>query len=105
MPKREFYGASPPIELLRLYIDRKGLYERADWEWKEVKDTTMIAAAAPPVGGREVLTPRFSTHFNMFCLPEASSGMLQTIFYTILKEYLKAWVFPEAVQGLGEAAV
>ena len=76
MPKREFYGASPPIELLRLYCDRGGLYERADWEWKMVKDTTLIAAAAPPIGGREPLTPRFSTHFNMFCLPEASEGML-----------------------------
>lgn len=93
MPKREFYGASPPIEFLRLYLDRRGLYERSDWEWKSIVDTTMIAASAPPGGGREILTPRFSTHFNIFCLPEASSGMLQTIFYTILKEFLKSWSF------------
>ena len=76
MPKRETYGASPPIEFLRLFLDKQGLYERGEWDWKTIEKTTLIAAAAPPLGGREVLTPRFSTHFNMFCLPEASSGML-----------------------------
>jgi dynein heavy chain len=28
MPAVETYGAQPPIELLRLFVDRKGLYER-----------------------------------------------------------------------------
>jgi dynein heavy chain len=105
MPKKEFFGASPPIELLRIFIDRKGLYERADWEWKEVKDTTLIASAAPPVGGREILTPRFSTHFNMFCLPEASTGLLSTIFCAITNGYLKAFNFNETIQSLGVALV
>jgi dynein heavy chain len=31
MPQVEGYGAQPPIELLRLFIDKKGLYERAEW--------------------------------------------------------------------------
>ena len=76
MPTVEQYGAQPPIELLRLFLDKKGLYERAEWQWKSVIKTTLIAAAAPPVGGRSPLTPRFSTHFNIFCVPEASSAML-----------------------------
>lgn len=69
MPAVEFYGAQPPIELLRLIIEKQGMYDRKEWEWKKVVGTTLIAAAAPPFGGRAVLTPRFSTHFNMFSMP------------------------------------
>lgn len=69
MPSVEEYGAQPPIELLRLLIDKSGMYDRKEWEWKGVLDTTLIAAAAPPSGGRAVLTPRFTTHFNVFCMP------------------------------------
>lgn len=76
MPLVEEYGAQPPIELLRLLVDRNGLFERTEWEWKTVKDTTLIACAAPPLGGRSPLCTRFSTNFNMFCLPEATEGML-----------------------------
>jgi len=42
MPSVEEYGAQPPIELLRLFIDRHGLYDRFDLEWKDVEDTTVI---------------------------------------------------------------
>ena len=69
MPAVEEYGAQPPIELLRLLIDKQGMYDRKEWEWKKVVGTTLIAAAAPPSGGRAVLTPRFSTHYNMFAMP------------------------------------
>lgn len=31
MPAVEEYGAQPPIELLRLFVDRKGMYERGTW--------------------------------------------------------------------------
>lgn len=76
MPLVEEYGAQLPIELLRLFVDRKGMYDRKDWSWKDVADSTVIACAAPPSGGRAVLTPRFSRRFNMVCLPEASTGTL-----------------------------
>lgn len=72
MPAVEEYGAQPPIELLRLFLDRKGMYQRGEWSWKDVEDTTIIACAAPPSGGRAVLTTRFTRRFNMVCLPEAS---------------------------------
>jgi dynein heavy chain len=73
MPKVEFYGAQPPIELLRLMVDRKGVFDRAEWEWKEVNGCTLIACAAPPEGGRAKISPRLSTHFNVLCMPTANA--------------------------------
>lgn len=105
MPLVETYGAQPPIEFLRLLVDRDGLYERTEWEWKTVRDTTLICAAAPPLGGRSPLCPRFSTNFNMFCLPEATEGILANIFRNILGGFMKAWNFAEDVQALKDSII
>jgi len=104
MPAVEQYGAQPPIELLRLFLDKKGLYQRGEWSWKDVEDTTIIACAAPPSGGRAVITLRFTRRFNMFCLPEASQGTLATIFGSILKGFLGTG-FGDKVKNLEEAAI
>lgn len=69
MPATETYGAQPPIELLRLLIDKQGMFDRKEWEWKGVLDSTIIASAGP---GRLDLTPRFITHFNVICMPQAT---------------------------------
>ena len=100
MPAVETYGAQPPIELLRLFIDRKGMYRRKEWDWIGVEESTVVACAAPPSGGRAELTPRFSRRFNMFCMPEASHGTLTTIFSSILKGFLMSASFPEKVRTL-----
>ena len=68
-------------------------------------NTTLIACAAPPLGGRSPLCPRFSTNFNLFCLPEATEGLLGTIFTSILGGFLKSWNFAEPVQGLKDMIV
>lgn len=104
MPQVEFYGAQPPIELLRLFVDKKGMYERSDWSWKSVQDSTVIACAAPPSGGRATITLRFTRRFNMFCLPEASPGTLSTIFASILKGFLASG-FQDKVKNLQDPAI
>jgi dynein heavy chain len=104
MPSTETYGAQPPIELLRLFIDMKGLYDRDEWTWKDVEDTTIVAASAPPGGGRSPITLRFTRHFNMFCVPNADTTTLKKIFGSIVQGFLKAG-FQEAVQKLDSALV
>lgn len=105
MPAVEEYGAQPPIELLRLLIDKQGMYDRKEWEWKKVVGTTLIACAAPPSGGRAVLTPRFSTHFNMFAMPQATQSVLAKIFSSILDGFLKINNFQEGVMGCSLAVI
>jgi len=56
MPAVEDYGAQPPIELLRLLVDKRGLYDRRERFWKDVQDTVLLCCSAPPGGGRSNLT-------------------------------------------------
>jgi dynein heavy chain len=87
MPSTELFGAQPPIELLRLFVENRGFYDRHKLFWKEIGNSMLICAAAPPGGGRSALTPRFMRHFNLFNLPEPSSGILQRIFGSILQGF------------------
>lgn len=105
MPAVEYYGAQPPIELLRIFIDRQGLYERTHWEWKDILDFNLIACAAPPSGGRANITMRLTRRFNMFCLPEASQGTLTTIFEQILRGFLNSGGFTDKVKNLKEQTI
>ncbi len=63
MPVREESGAQPPIELLRQLITYKGFYGRVKPFWTQVLDTNVIIAAAPPGGGRNILSPRYWIFF------------------------------------------
>ena len=97
MPAVEKYGAQPPIELLRIIIDKGGMYDRKERFWKEIQNTTMIAAAAPPTGGRNEMTTRFTRHFNLLCVPQPNQKILFKIFNSILSGFLGIG-FPEALR-------
>lgn len=49
----------------------------------------LITGAAPPGGGRSEVTPRFVRHFNVFCVPQASTTAMQLIFSSMLKVWLR----------------
>jgi dynein heavy chain, axonemal len=76
MPSVEEYGAQPPIELLRLISDKGFIYDRKGLEMKKLKETVLLACSAPPGGGRNQLTPRFTRHFNILNLPQPSYEVL-----------------------------
>jgi len=103
MPAVEEYGAQPPIELLRQFQDHKGFYDRQKLTWKSVQDTTLLCAAAPPGGGRNELTQRFTRHFNVLCLPRQSETGLKKIFGAVLGGFMAD--FKPPVQKLSEPLV
>eukprot|EP00741_Cyanophora_paradoxa_P000409 tig00000404_g400.t1 len=98
MPALEVYGAQPPVELLRQFLDFGGFYDRHKLFWKKIEDVTICAACGPPGGGRNPLTPRFVRHFNLMCIPPPSNDTLRKIFAAILGGFFE--VFVPDIRGL-----
>jgi len=88
MPARESFGAQPPIELLRQLQDLRGFYDRKGLFWKDVEETALCAACAPPGGGRQEVTPRFLRHFAMLAVPPHSDAATKSILTAILGGFL-----------------
>ncbi|KAJ8943600.1 hypothetical protein NQ318_006602 [Aromia moschata] len=103
MPKLETYGAQPPIELLRQFLDYGGLFDRDKLFWKEIRDVIICVGCAPPGGGRNPLTPRFVRHFGMMLIPPPNEYSLKSIFKAILKGFLED--FSNEVRDLGDYMV
>jgi dynein heavy chain, axonemal len=65
---------------------------------KKLKETVLLACSAPPGGGRNHLTARFSRHFNILNLPQPSYEVLQKIFETMLGEFCVGLSFPDQIK-------
>ena len=42
--------------MLRLLVDKSGVYDRNERFWKFIENTIIVACSAPPGGGRNELT-------------------------------------------------
>ncbi|XP_019625905.1 PREDICTED: LOW QUALITY PROTEIN: dynein heavy chain 6, axonemal-like [Branchiostoma belcheri] len=89
MPAPEQYGAQPPLELLRQYLELGGFYDTKKLTWKNVLDVTLVGACAPPGGGRNQVSARLLKHFSMLCLPQPSSKSLQHIYQVQLGRFFE----------------
>lgn len=103
MPKPEVYGAQPPIELLRQLLDAGGFYDREKLYWKDIENLILCAICAPPGGGRNSLTPRFTRHFSMMFIPTTSQHAMETIFTSILDGFFEE--FPSNIANLSKVIV
>lgn len=106
MPVREQYGAQPPIELLRQWMDHKGWYEfyTDRLPFRIIDKISFVGAMGPPGGGLNPVTKRFTRHFNFISFPEMEDENVQKIFGTILGAFLKS-NFSEEVSKMTEKFV
>eukprot|EP01038_Epipyxis_sp_PR26KG_P008094 gene8094-10963_t len=84
MPAKEEYGAQPPIEILRQWMDHRGWYDRKENEFRRLVDIQFCGAMGPPGGGRTRITQRYVRHFNLINFVNFSDESLARVFSTIL---------------------
>ncbi|XP_063674391.1 dynein axonemal heavy chain 1-like isoform X3 [Bolinopsis microptera] len=91
MPALEVYGAQPPIELIRQWLDHKGWYDRkVIGAFKNLVDINFLVALGPPGGGRNPLTSRIVRHFNLLTFCNLQDDSKERIFGTILANHLSS---------------
>ncbi|XP_055588743.1 dynein axonemal heavy chain 7 isoform X2 [Uranotaenia lowii] len=87
MPQKETYGAQPPIEIVRMFLDHAMWYDRKEVVPMKLVDLQVMCAMGPPSTGNTV-TPRFSRHFLSIALDEFDDDTLTGIFSKIVLWHL-----------------
>ncbi|XP_038676444.1 dynein heavy chain 3, axonemal isoform X3 [Scyliorhinus canicula] len=83
MPAKEIYGAQPPIELLRQWIDHGHWYDRKDTSKLTIINVLFLSAMGPPGGGRNDITGRFTRHLNIISIDSFDDETMMKIFTSI----------------------
>ncbi|KAM4829514.1 dynein axonemal heavy chain 3 [Thomomys bottae] len=83
MPAKEVYGAQPPIELLRHWIDHGYWFDKKDTNRLDIVDVLLVTAMGPPGGGRNDITGRFTRHLNIVSISAFEDDILTKIFTSI----------------------
>jgi dynein heavy chain len=113
MPTKETYGAQPPIEILRMMVDKRaypqygGWYDRKDvtHPFRQLIDCLLFACMGDPGGGKTFITPRMLGHMWLVAFPLLDDDNMVKIYSTILDWKLETDSYPSDVAGLSKKFV
>lgn len=74
----------PPLELIRLWMDYQGWYDRQKCSWKFILDSQLITAMGHPGGGRNPICGRTQSRFSLINLTFPADSQIVRIFDSIL---------------------
>lgn len=94
MPQPEIYGAQPPIELLRQWLDHGHWFDMKDTSILQLVDILLVAAMLPPGGASNKLTARLTRHTNIIGIDAFDDNTMARIFGSILD-----WHFSKGFDG------
>lgn len=92
MPSLDKYGTQQPLALLKLLLEKGGIYDRGkELSWKYLKDVQFVAAMGTPGGGRNYIDSRLAAQFNTVYVPSPNSESLLHIFSSILQGHFSVF--------------
>lgn len=81
------YGTQQPIAILKLLLEKQGMYGRTkDLDWKMIKDVSFLAAMVR--GSQTNVDPRFISKFSTFNFDIPSDATVAYIYSSILKGHV-----------------
>ncbi|XP_029041052.2 dynein axonemal heavy chain 3-like isoform X1 [Osmia bicornis bicornis] len=104
MPQKEMYGAQPPIELIRQWLDHGHWFDLKDTTMLYLVDIFLICAMQPPGGGSNVVTSRLTRHMHIIGIDFFEEATMTKIFSSILDTHF-AKGFVSEVSRLGKMVV
>ena len=105
MPTTETYGAQPPIELLRCWMDHDGWYDRKELTFRKLVDIQFVTAMGPPGGGRAHVTNRYLRHFSVLAFTEVEPQSLSLIFTNLVNWWFTRCAYKEDITKFEGALV
>jgi dynein heavy chain len=96
MPQKEYYGAQPPLELIRQAHDHKGWFNRKELKKFEITDVIWVSAMGPPGGGRTYITERLKRHYSILAYSDLQDESIRQIFETMCNYFFVQ--FDQSVQ-------
>eukprot|EP00898_Chlorokybus_atmophyticus_P005400 jgi/Chlat1/5861/Chrsp4S06373 len=100
MPQKSKFGFMPPLELLKLWVDNGFWYDRERQEVKSIKEMQLLAALAPPGGGRSAFSARILACFFSINMTLPSDTSVRRIFGTMVGAKLSD--FDDEIKPLAE---
>jgi dynein heavy chain, axonemal len=74
----------PPLELIRMWLDYQGWYDRTKCTWRYILDSQLLVAMGHPGGGRNHICQRTQSRFALMNFTFPSDSQIVRIFESIL---------------------